>query len=44
MHLDTVFNIVDEKRVVLHEGIMGKDPKYRREVVEYVFNDKTKKY
>lgn len=38
MHLDTVFNIVDEERVVLHEGIIGANPKYPRTVTEYVYN------
>ncbi|KAJ5078011.1 arginine deiminase [Anaeramoeba ignava] len=38
MHLDTIFNIVDEKRVVLLDSIMG-DSKIRRVVWEYVLID-----
>lgn len=38
MHLDTVFNVVDDKRVVLHEDIMGNKPKYPRLVTEYKWN------
>ena len=39
MHLDTYFNIVDEERCVLHEGVMGTNPKYERLVTEYKWHD-----
>lgn len=36
MHLDTIFNVVDEKTVVAHEGILGSNPKYKRTIREFV--------
>lgn len=44
MHLDTVFNIVDKTKVVLHEDIMGLHPKYPRFVNEYKWNKETNTY
>lgn len=44
MHLDTVFNIVSEKYVVILEDICGLDSPIRRIVEEFVRDDTTGKY
>lgn len=44
MHLDTVFNIVSDKYVVILEDICGRDSPLRRIVEEYVKNEQTGRY
>ena len=39
MHLDTIFNVVDEKIVIAHEGILGAIPKYKRKIREFVWEN-----
>ena len=39
MHLDTIFNVVDETIVIAHEGILGENPKYKRTIREFVFEN-----
>lgn len=39
MHLDTIFNVVDEKTVIIHEGVLGDNPKYKRSIREYAWDN-----
>ncbi|KAJ5072319.1 arginine deiminase [Anaeramoeba ignava] len=44
MHLDTIFNIADESRVVLLDTVIGNTSKIPRIVREYVQNEDSHKY
>lgn len=44
LHLDTVFGLLDKKNVIVSDDIIGKESKIHRSIIEYTFNETTKKY